>query len=109
MSIRKVRELALDAVLPGHGPPFGDHRRVIDSLLGFQGRRQARLRGHVTAGPRTPWELTLELFPTSGPSDLFLTLSETVANLEAMAARGELVLLDDEEPWRYGARQSATS
>jgi glyoxylase-like metal-dependent hydrolase (beta-lactamase superfamily II) len=102
-SIRKVRALELAAVLPGHGPPFGEHRRVIDSLLGFQGRRQARLRALVGGGPRTPWELTGELFPAGGPADLFLTLSETVANLEAMEARGELVLLAGAEPWRYGA------
>lgn len=102
-SIRRIRALELAAVLPGHGPPFGDHRRVIDSLLAFQGRRQARLRALVAGAPRTPWELTRELFPAGGPADLFLTLSETVANLEAMAARGELLLLVGEEPWRYGA------
>jgi glyoxylase-like metal-dependent hydrolase (beta-lactamase superfamily II) len=101
-SIRKVRALELDVVLPGHGPPFAGHRQVIDTLLGFQRRRQERLRALVDGGARTPWELTRELFPKTGLSDLFLTVSETVANLDAMAARGELVLLSDPEPWRYG-------
>lgn len=100
-SIRKVREFELDAVLPGHGAPFTGHRRVIDSLLGYQGRRQARLLTLIAGGTPTPWELTGELFPKSGPAELFLTLSETVANLEAMEVRGELTLLADEEPWRY--------
>lgn len=103
-SIRAIRELPLDAVLPGHGPPFSGHVRVIDSLLAFQGRRQARLRALLSDGPRTPWELATTLFPTTGPDDLFLTLSETVANLEALEARGEASLDAGAEPWRYRAR-----
>jgi glyoxylase-like metal-dependent hydrolase (beta-lactamase superfamily II) len=105
-SIRDVRALELEAVLPGHGPPFGDHRRVIDSLLAFQRRRQERLRALLAAGPRTPWELARELFPKSGIGDLFLVVSETVANLEALEERGEAALLAEAEPWRYAAGPS---
>lgn len=102
-SIRRVRELPVEAVLPGHGPPFRGHRRVIDSLLGFQRRRQARLRAMLEAGPRTAWELARQLFPATGPADLFLTLSETVANLEVLEARGEARREPDAVPWRYAA------
>jgi glyoxylase-like metal-dependent hydrolase (beta-lactamase superfamily II) len=102
-SIRAIRDLPLDAVLPGHGPPFAGHRRVIDSLLGFQGRRQARLAALVRDGPRTAWELARELFPKTGPDDLFLTLSETVANLEVLEARGAASRDASGEPWRYRA------
>lgn len=103
-SIQLIRALELDAVFPGHGPPFGGHRRVIDSLLAFQRRRQVRLRALVAERPRTPWDLTRELFPSTGPAELFLTLSETVANLEVLEARGEAERLTG-EPWRYGARR----
>jgi glyoxylase-like metal-dependent hydrolase (beta-lactamase superfamily II) len=106
-SIRAVRDLEIDAVLPGHGPPFAGHRRVIDSLLGFQGRRQARLRALVGERPRTPWELSRVLFPHAGATELFLTLSETIANLEALEARGEVVRDGDGEPWRYRAARGA--
>lgn len=102
-SIRRVRELPVEAVLPGHGPPFGHPRRVIDSLLGFQHRRQARLRAALGGGARTAWALCRELFPSSGPDDLFLTLSETVANLEALEARGEARREPGSDPWRYAA------
>jgi glyoxylase-like metal-dependent hydrolase (beta-lactamase superfamily II) len=100
-SIRRIRDMELDAVLPGHGPPFTGHRRVIDSLLAFQGRRQARLLALLAAGPRTPWELSRELFPKAGPDDLFLTVSETVANLEVLEARGDAARDPGAEPWRY--------
>jgi glyoxylase-like metal-dependent hydrolase (beta-lactamase superfamily II) len=87
-SARRTRALDLDLVLPGHGPPFSGHRAVIDRLLGFYDKRQARLRALLDAGPATAWELSRALFPAARPVDAFLTMSETVGNLEALEARG---------------------
>jgi len=88
-SVLRMRALDLDVVLPGHGPPFSGHRQVIDRLLAFYAQRQERMRELLSGGPRTAFELSRTLFPSSRPGDLYLTISETVANLEAMEARGE--------------------
>jgi len=88
-SVRRMAALDVDLVLPGHGPPFSGHREVIDRLLTFYDRRQARIRELLAGGPRTAWELSLALFPAARPTDAFLTMSETIANLEALEARGE--------------------
>jgi hypothetical protein len=61
---------------------------VIDRLLGFYDKRQARLRALLDAGPATAWELSRALFPAARPVDAFLTMSETVGTLEALEARG---------------------
>lgn len=89
-SVRRLRSLDVDLVLPGHGPPFGQHRRVIDGLLDFHEKRQARIREVLASGPLTAYGVTRALFPSAGPSDLFLVVSETIANLEVMEARGEV-------------------
>ncbi|MBK9515906.1 MAG: MBL fold metallo-hydrolase [Anaeromyxobacter sp.] len=89
-SLARTRALELALVLPGHGPPFSGHRRVIDGLTGFYLKRQARLAGFLAGGPRTGWQLTSALFPLSRPHEAFLTVSEAVANLEVMQARGEV-------------------
>lgn len=102
-SIGRVRDMELDAVLPGHGPPFAGHRKVIDSLLAFQARRQARLRGLLVERPQTAYELSRALFPASGPGELYLTVSETVANLEVLEARGLVAREPEDGPWRYRA------
>jgi glyoxylase-like metal-dependent hydrolase (beta-lactamase superfamily II) len=102
-SIQRIRALELDAVHPGHGAPFAGHRRVIDSLVGFQQRRQGRILGLLAAGARSPWALTRELFPATGAAELFLTLSETVANLEALEDRGAVARETDGDRWRYRA------
>jgi glyoxylase-like metal-dependent hydrolase (beta-lactamase superfamily II) len=89
-SVERMRALEIDLVLPGHGPPFGDHRRVIDDLLAFYRRRQARIRELLAGAPATAHDVCRALFPTARPGDAFLTMSETIANLEAMEARGEV-------------------
>ena len=66
------------------------HREVIDRLLVFYGRRQDRIRELLREAPRSPWEVSRALFPAARPADAFLTVSETIANLEAMEARGEV-------------------
>jgi glyoxylase-like metal-dependent hydrolase (beta-lactamase superfamily II) len=88
-SVSRMRELELDLVLPGHGPPFTGHRPIIDRLLAFYGKRQARIRELLSRGPRTAWEIARELFPAARPGDSFLTVSETIANLEMLEHRGE--------------------
>ncbi len=89
-SVARMRALDLDLVLPGHGPPFSGHREVIDRLVAFFGKRQARIREVLSHGPATCAEVARALFPAARPGDAFLVLSETIANLEAMEERGEV-------------------
>lgn len=90
-SVRRLRDLDVELVLPGHGPPFGGHRAVIDALTGFYARRQARIRELLAGGPRTPYQVVTALFPRARPGDAFLTLSEAFANLEVLEAAGDVV------------------
>jgi glyoxylase-like metal-dependent hydrolase (beta-lactamase superfamily II) len=96
-SVGRMHQLDVDLVLPGHGAGFSGHRAVIDSLVTFYGKRQAKIREVLSAGPRTGWEVTAALFPWAKPRDAFLTVSETVANLEVLEARGEIARDDDGE------------
>jgi glyoxylase-like metal-dependent hydrolase (beta-lactamase superfamily II) len=104
-SVARLRALEVDWILPGHGPVFSGHRRVIDDLVGFYGRRQGRVREALASGPRTGHEVTQALFPGVKPAELFLAVSEAVANLEVMVARGEV--LREEEGGRLRFRLAA--
>lgn len=94
-SVRRMRALEVDLVLPGHGPPFSDHRAVIDKLLAFYEKRQARVLELVGDGEPTPYEVALALFPRARPNDVFLTVSETIANLEVLETAGALARASD--------------
>ncbi len=89
--LRRVHMLEIDLVLPGHGAPFSGHRAVIDHLVQFHGKRQGRIRDLLARGPDTAYGISRALFPWARPGDLFLTMSETIANLEVLEARGEVV------------------
>jgi glyoxylase-like metal-dependent hydrolase (beta-lactamase superfamily II) len=100
-SVGRLHRMDVDLVLPGHGAPFGEHRRVIDGLLEFYRRRQAKVRELLSRGPLTCHEVTQALFPWARPGDLFLVVSETVANLEVLEARGEVRRELEGRAYRY--------
>jgi glyoxylase-like metal-dependent hydrolase (beta-lactamase superfamily II) len=100
-SLERTRRLEVDLVLPGHGPPFSGHRRVIDGLLRFHGERQARIREVLSGGPRPAWEVARALFPASAPGEAFLVVSEVVANLEVLEARGEVARALEDGIYRF--------
>jgi glyoxylase-like metal-dependent hydrolase (beta-lactamase superfamily II) len=100
-SMARTRALEVELVLPGHGPAFAGHRGVIDGLLAFYQKRQARIAAHLAGGPRTGWEVTQALFPAARPGEAFLTVSEAVANLEVLEDQGEVVREADGPTWRF--------
>lgn len=100
-TIQETRALPVDLVLPGHGTPFTEPRRTIDQLCAFYDRRQGRLLGALRDGPRTAMELVRELFPRSHRSEVFLTLSEIVGNLEILEDRGLVARLPAEPLYRW--------
>ncbi len=100
-SLARTRELEVDLILPGHGPPFGGHRQVIDSLRGFYARRQERFLAALEPGPRSPYEIASSLFKQLRPGDSFLVISEVVANLEVLEERGAVAREERDGVRRY--------
>lgn len=91
-SARRVRELPIELVLPGHNAPFSGHAVLIDRLLDFYARRQDRIVALLTArGAQTPAELSAQVFPRAKRSQHFLTLSEVMGNLEVLEEAGRVI------------------
>jgi len=92
-SVRRVREMPVRFVAPGHGPLFAGHRELIDRLSGFYDRRQARILSHVAEAPGTTVRDVAELvFARAYDKALFLVLSEVLGNLEVLRASGRVTL-----------------
>lgn len=84
-----VRNLDLDAVLPGHGPAFIGHRELLDGLFAFYVRRQTKLLDALTE-PKSVFELLPAIFPRRDHARLMLMISEVLANLEVMEERHDV-------------------
>jgi glyoxylase-like metal-dependent hydrolase (beta-lactamase superfamily II) len=100
-SIERTRAMEISLVMPGHGHGFSGHRALIDTLLGFYQKRQQRLLTLLNERPQSAWELCQAIFPRAGPADAFLTMSETVANLEVLEDRGAVVRVEEQGAWAF--------
>jgi glyoxylase-like metal-dependent hydrolase (beta-lactamase superfamily II) len=90
-SLRRTYDLDIDLCYPGHGEPFSNHRRVIETLLERHERRTretlALLGNHVS----TPYQLMLLLFPNIDEKMLHLGLSVAIGHLEILEERNQAV------------------
>ena len=89
-SIRRVMALDVDWVLPGHGEPFQDVRRLLERLFGFYARRQEKLLAAMATGADSAYAMTQALFGAHAGPRLYLTLSEVVGNLEVLEDAGRV-------------------
>jgi glyoxylase-like metal-dependent hydrolase (beta-lactamase superfamily II) len=91
-SLDRVRDLAPELVLPGHGAPFRDGARRAEAIAAGKRRRLAQVRELVGSRPRTVAELTVDLFGTvqlTGSQRHFVT-AEILAYLAYHEARRTL-------------------
>ena len=94
------RVLALEPVLclPGHGEPFGDLSLVVGHQLQHHATRLDDVRGTLTHGSRTgfevaaaiPWVQRSKRLADLDERHRFLAFGETLAHLECLEARGEI-------------------
>lgn len=83
-SLKRVAEMDIRVAWGGHGPPVLNHRALIDERLAHHAERTEQVAGLLTGGPRTAYELTLDLFPQLPTSAVFLGLSEVVGHLDVL-------------------------
>jgi glyoxylase-like metal-dependent hydrolase (beta-lactamase superfamily II) len=89
-SLDRVRDLAPELVLPGHGAPFRDGARRAEAIAAGKRRRLTQVRELVGDRPRTVAELTVDLFGAAqltGSQRHFVT-AEILAYLAYHEVRG---------------------
>lgn len=101
-SARRLHDMDLDWLMPGHGEPFRGHRRTLESLFGFYERRQRRIVEALRAEPKTAYALVADVFGEAGVLQMFLMLSEIVGNLEVLEEQGRVAreLVSGQYLWR---------
>ncbi|HLH65188.1 MAG TPA: MBL fold metallo-hydrolase [Solirubrobacteraceae bacterium] len=87
-SLLATRELDVDLVLGGHGPPVQDHRALIDERLHRQSLRAQRILELLSNGPRTAHELALDIWGRVAFTQAYLTVSEVLGHLDLLMSDG---------------------
>jgi glyoxylase-like metal-dependent hydrolase (beta-lactamase superfamily II) len=102
-SLVKVRALPDLRLLPAHGPVTASSHARVDELLAHHDHRLTLCLDAVASGASTAWEVAGEVPWTRherrreelGPFDAVLAAFETLAHLELLALRGDLVRTED--------------
>lgn len=86
-SLRKLRGLPVELVLPSHGPPFVELEGRIEEILAHHQARNAEVLEQVRE-PRTAYEVARGLFGELAPDSFLHALRETVAHLVHLQVEG---------------------
>ena len=89
-SLEQTREMDLELVLPGHGPPITEHRALIDERFRMHARRAEKIRRLIEAEPRTAHEIAHELWGNVAVTQAYLTLSEVLGHVDLLLRDGRV-------------------
>ena len=88
-SLKSMRGLGVDLVLPGHGPVFHDLAGRIEELALHHEERLDEMHTALAEKPQTPYELSRKLFRgTLTIHQRCFALAETVAHLDHLQLEG---------------------
>jgi len=94
-SIKGLRGLDVDLVLPGHGPLFHDLDGRIDELVLHHEERLSVMHEAFAGEPATAFEIARRVFPEElSDHQLRFALAETLAHLQHLADEGRAERLD---------------
>lgn len=99
-SLKRLANLPITMVLPGHGPTFTDHAGLIERRLAAQDTRARRLLTGLEEGRDTVCSLSNMLFSKLQGDQRFLGLSEVLGHLDLLEQEG-LVAHQGANPARY--------
>jgi glyoxylase-like metal-dependent hydrolase (beta-lactamase superfamily II) len=90
-SLRRIRELDVQKVFPGHGEPVYDHRLLVDEILTHHTMRERLILQLLREQDCTVYELGAALFGGKLPGvELFLVMSEIIGHLDILEMDGKV-------------------
>jgi glyoxylase-like metal-dependent hydrolase (beta-lactamase superfamily II) len=89
-SLRKTREMDVGLVLPGHGEPITEHRRLIDERFALHRRRAEKIHGLIAERPRSAYEIARALWGNIAVTQAYLTLSEVLGHIDVLLNAGRV-------------------
>ena len=89
-SLRRLRELELDVLYPGHGPPVSDPAAKLDEYIAHRLERERRLLDALDAGLRGRDELLDSAWSDAPPALRDFAALSLASHLEKLAEEGRL-------------------
>jgi len=90
-SIRKIEDLEVSLVLPGHGEPIHDFKGAVERIYIHHEQRLSTVLSILSLGERTAYEVSKDLFPNAKSFEVFLGVSEVLGHLRILLDEGKIV------------------
>jgi glyoxylase-like metal-dependent hydrolase (beta-lactamase superfamily II) len=101
-SVRKLRRLPVDTVLPGHGRPFGALAQRLTHIEADIQRQLEQILARLAEGPASGYELlAVHGLRDRRPVAERYALSQVLARLRYLERLGQIARLDGDAPIRY--------
>lgn len=95
-SLKELRGLNVNLVLPGHGPVFHDLDGRIDELMNHHDERLELMRTVIEDEPKTAFEVSAAVFRKDlSIYELCFALAETLAHLDYLELTGRAERIED--------------
>ncbi len=91
-SIRKIKDLEVSLVLPGHGEPIRDFKAALEKILHHHEQRLATVLSILSRGEKTAYDISRVLFPDTKSFEVFLGVSEVLGHLSILLEEGKIFL-----------------
>jgi len=89
-SLGATREMDVELVLPGHGDPVTDHRKLIDERFALHRRRADKIQRLLAERPRSAYEVAQALWGNVAVTQAYLTLSEILGHVDLLQNDGRV-------------------
>lgn len=89
-SLNRLLTLPIKTIYPGHGQLITSHHELIEERFKKQEKRASTIYQLLKRKEMTAFHLCRTLFPVMYEEALFLTMSETVGQLEVLLAGGQI-------------------
>ena len=100
-SLRKIKELQLSLVYPGHGELITNVSALITERLHKQEKRAEQVLEMLKGKPMTAIEICRHLFPQVYKKEIALTLSETLGQLDYLEEEGYIKVDSSQKVWLF--------
>lgn len=101
-SLRRLRDLDVDRIYPGHWRPLDGGRKVIERYIAHRMDREAAIRGALEGGPATVEEIVARAY-TDTPMELHpVARFQALAHLQMLEEEGEVTQMG--KRWSLGRR-----
>jgi glyoxylase-like metal-dependent hydrolase (beta-lactamase superfamily II) len=89
-SIRKIADLEVSLVLPGHGEPIRDFKAALQKILNHHDQRLALVFSILSRAEMTAYDVSRALFPDAKSFETFLGVSEALGHLSILLEEGKI-------------------